>query len=287
MEWLIFAFLTALLDASKDMLGKKLSRQVDPSLLALAFFWPAIPFLLPILWLDHPVTTPLFWGAACGSALLNALATTFYVHAITHSHISLVIPMIALSPVVLLFTSPLMIGEVPSPAGSFGVVLMALGTWWLKREEAHRGWLAPWHALFNHRGARLMLGVAIIWGVSANLDKIAVQESTPLYYSLMVVLIQTLILTLPVWSKRQQMVTLLYNHAPYLLLLGAVMAAMIYANMAAISLGMVAYVIAIKRSSVLFGVVIGHLVFGEEGFRHRLTGAALMVAGMVMVVLQG
>ena len=46
-----------------------------------------------------------------------------------------------------------------------------------------------------------------------------------------------------------------------------------------------AYVIAIKRTSVCFGVIWGHLIFHEKGVKERLTGAIVMVLGVVLIIL--
>lgn len=56
-------------------------------------------------------------------------------------------------------------------------------------------------------------------------------------------------------------------------------------QMAAINLTLVPYVIAVKRTSTVMAVLWGRLFFGEEGFRERLGGALLMLAGMAMLLL--
>ena len=53
--------------------------------------------------------------------------------------------------------------------------------------------------------------------------------------------------------------------------------------MTAVSLTNVAYMIAVKRTSLLIGVLYGHLFFREPGIRHRLPGALLMVAGVALI----
>jgi len=55
----------------------------------------------------------------------------------------------------------------------------------------------------------------------------------------------------------------------------------------ALSLTNVAYMIAVKRLSLLIGIVYGHFLFREEGLRERLVGGGLMVAGVSVIVLGG
>jgi len=53
----------------------------------------------------------------------------------------------------------------------------------------------------------------------------------------------------------------------------------------AVSMSNVAYMVAVKRTSLLFGVVYGFLLFGERHMRERFFGALLMFAGFVVIVL--
>ena len=60
---------------------------------------------------------------------------------------------------------------------------------------------------------------------------------------------------------------------------------MIVSHMLALSLTQVAYMISVKRLSLVFGVLYGHLMFREEGLRERLAGTLLMLAGIVFIVV--
>ena len=55
--------------------------------------------------------------------------------------------------------------------------------------------------------------------------------------------------------------------------------------MTAISLTLVTYVIAIKRTSVIMSVLWGAIIFKEKGIKERLVGAVIMVLGVVLIVL--
>src|SRR4030067_884910 len=72
---------------------------------------------------------------------------------------------------------------------------------------------------------------------------------------------------------------------PYSLLLpGIFYSLMVVSHMVAMSLAKVAYVISVKRMSLLIGVFYGYLFFREENIRERFLGAVLMFAGFIMVV---
>ena len=55
----------------------------------------------------------------------------------------------------------------------------------------------------------------------------------------------------------------------------------------AISLTKAAYMISLKRLSILFGVLYGAVVFKEQNIGVRLIGATLMLSGSVLIVLKG
>jgi len=68
-----------------------------------------------------------------------------------------------------------------------------------------------------------------------------------------------------------------------LLPIGVCAAATSIFQMVAISLTLVVYVIAIKRTSAIMSVLFGHFVFKEKGVRERLTGAVTMLAGVLCI----
>lgn len=56
-------------------------------------------------------------------------------------------------------------------------------------------------------------------------------------------------------------------------------------QMIAISLTIVPNAIAVKRLSILFGVIWGRLFFKETNIRERLAGAVIMVLGVILITL--
>ena len=67
------------------------------------------------------------------------------------------------------------------------------------------------------------------------------------------------------------------------LILGAIVAVEVFSHMLAVSLTNVAYMISLKRMSLLFGVVYGALLFKEEKIMERLAGAIIMIAGVFLI----
>lgn len=287
MTWVVFAALTALCESAKDVLGKRGLSKGDEYLVAWAWRFFALPFLLPLLFfIDIPTLRPAFWWALLVSGGLNVATSVLYIKALKASDLSLTVPMVAFTPLFLLLTSPLILGEVPGAAGLFGVLLIVFGSYLLPAGRRGRGLLAPFRALFTERGPRLMLLVALVWSVTANVDKIGLRASSPLFWSIAVntfIAGALLPLGLPRFRRSRRAAGGLGD----LYALGLAGALTYICQMTAINLTLVPYVIAIKRTSTVLSVLWGGLLFRERGMRQRLLGAAIMLAGVLFITLCG
>ena len=65
----------------------------------------------------------------------------------------------------------------------------------------------------------------------------------------------------------------------FLLLAGIFMAGAQVTHFVSLGMAPAAYMISVKRLSMVFGVILGWLMFHEENIRYRLFGASVMVVG--------
>lgn len=285
--WLPLAFLTAIFESGKDIFGKKgLTAGADIYIMAWAWRLLALPFLLPLLPAALPVNLgAAFWPALVAGASLNILAALLYMEAIRSCDLSLSVPLVTFTPLFLLFTSPLLLGEVPDLSGIFGVLLIVSGAYLLNIAKMHDGLAAPLRALLKERGARLMLLVALIWSLTANIDKIGLQNSSPLLWATAInAAIALGMLPLVLMRLRRPEVSRRWPWR-WLLLVGLCGGLTTVCQMLAISLTQVPYVIAVKRLSILFTALYGLLLLREKGLRERLTGTLVMLAGVIVLAL--
>lgn len=284
MYWPVLALLTAFFESSKDVLGKRSLREGDPVVVAWAWRFFALPFLLPVAAIAGvpPIGPDFGWALLLGGSL-NVVTSIAYMRAIKLSDLSITVPMVAFTPLFLLITSPLLLGEVPGPRGMAGVLLIVAGAYLLKVKERSSGWTAPLRALWREPGPRWMLLVALIWSVTANIDKIGVQNSSPVFWSLAINLFIAGALLPFVLRKKKGPASI--GALKGLLPLGAAGALTTLCQMAAISLTLVPYVIAVKRTSTIMSIFWGWLLFAEKGIRERLGGASLMFAGVLLIIL--
>ena len=286
MLWFIFAFLTALFEATKDVLSKKSLKDIDEYVVAWSLPCFALPFLLPILlFTEIPPLGERFWLALVTGGTLYAFTLVLYMKAIKTSDLSITVPMLTFTPLFLLITSPLMVGEFPGIFGLIGIFLIVTGSYLLNINKKSQGYFAPFKALLKEKGPRLMLIVAFIWSITSNIDKIGLQNSSPLFWVIAVDAFVALLLFPLCKSRGNGKTTQIHVNLHALLKVGLFGGLTSVCQMTAISLTLVAYVISIKRTSAIMGVLFGYLIFKEKGIRERLPGVIVMVLGVLFITL--
>ncbi|NOQ45108.1 MAG: EamA family transporter [Desulfobulbaceae bacterium] len=286
MNWFPLGLLCAFSLASADALTKKyFSDATGLQLTVLRLAAPGI-LLLPLTFIyPLPPVPPFFWVLIVILVPFELLAMWLYMLAIRDNPLHLTVPYLAFTPVFNILTGMVILGETISLAGFLGILLVVTGAWFLNIESIRfHDWKASFTAILRIRGPRLMLSVALIYSFTSVLGKLAMQYATPesfgpFYFTLLgMVAIGVVLLHKPGSTM------LLVRRWQPMLVVGGCMAVMIITHFRAIAEVEVAYFIAVKRSSLIFGILYGYLLFKEENlFRHFLAGA-LMVSGVALIV---
>ena len=288
MQWFFLALVTALTQAVKDTFLKAAMARTDPTLAMLLYSAGAAV----VLWLfaaasPDTVTTAAFWPLLVLGGALGGVTYWLYGLALKRGDLSLTLPMLAFTPLFLLITSPLTLGEFPRPGGLVGIALVVAGAYVLNLRERRHGLLGPVKALVTNAGSRLMLLVAAIWSIGANFDKLGLSASSPALWAASIYTATALAL-LPFAAKRLRQSVREMSGFPLAICLAGLLEAMgLFCQMHALPLTQVSYVIAVKRLSIIFGVLLGATVFREPDLAHRIPGAAVMVVGVFFIVVFG
>jgi uncharacterized membrane protein len=282
--WLLFSFLTAFFYAAGGAWSKKVTRTVNNYTATWAMFTFGIPFLvIPLAISGLPeIKTPFIWGWG-GSLLINMLAFTLFVKALKISPLSLTFPFLSFTPIFLIFTGYIFLGELPDIYGVFGIILVASGAYVLNMCKESRGILAPLRAIKNEKGSVFMLIVSLLWSFAASLDKVALLSSSPYFY---IVAFHTgfFVLYLPFLIKLNPgFPGEVKRNYPSLFVLGILEGLMAVFQMTALRVALVSYVISIKRSGMILSLVMGALFFKEEINVYRAAGTVIMVLGVVLI----
>lgn len=216
-------------------------------------------------------------------SLVISFTSILIAKAYKKSEASLVTPIFALSPILVIGTSFVILREIPSIEGLAGVLLIAIGTYFLKIEDVE-SFTQPFKNLLRERGVQLIFLVVLIYSVTANTDKIGVEMTSPVLWSLSVYLLSSIFMfpvmvrKSPEWKK-----DIKHNWKP-LALLGGLGGISVILQMTAFELTLVTYVVAIKRLSIPLTVIISYFLLDEkESFRYRIIGSTIMVLGAILI----
>jgi drug/metabolite transporter (DMT)-like permease len=285
--WVLLSLMSAFTLATSDALTKKALIHNNEYLVA----WFRLLFTVPLLlllcvFIPIPELDIEFYKAFVLALPLEIIAMALYIKALRISPLSLTLPFLALTPVLLILISYLLIGEKVSFRGGIGIVFLAAGSYSLNMHEIRKGIFKPFKAVTKERGSVLMIGVALIYSITSSLGKMAIVHSSPLFFGVTYFIALTIVFTpIALWMGKND-IKRFVSGKQYkgLLFPGIFYSVMIASHMIAISLTKVAYMISLKRTSLLIGVMYGYFFFKEKNIGERLSGAVLMLIGFVMIV---
>ncbi|RME31476.1 hypothetical protein D6789_02610 [Candidatus Woesearchaeota archaeon] len=282
MYWAAFAFGSAFTHATLYALTKYYLKHVPRYFfLGVSYLFGAIALLAANLIVGLPVIQPGFISVVAVTTSLNIVAAMLYTRALEQSDISLAFPMLAFTPAFLLLTSPLLRGEWPSPLGVLGVLILVLGAYLLGLGET-RDPLSPFRNFSKNRGMQQMLLVAFLFSITSNFDKEATLHSSPPFTALVMFSSWAIVFLLFHVLRGERKVP--KKLALQTGLVGLVPAASAVLQNAAMLTAIVPYVMAIKRTSLLFNLLYARFLFDEQQLRQRGIAALIMLVGAGMIL---
>ena len=307
MLWVLLAIIGAISNAAYYIIIKNYITTRDPRFLtALGFLISGVLLLTISGARGLPAIGPDYYGAVVISGLLNIVGLTLIFRAMKFSDLSLSMPMLSFTPVFLIGTSFLLLHEVPSAAGIFGICIIVSGSYVLNISAEHEHFLDPVRSMMQNRGSWYMLIVAFLFAASINYDKIGMLNSDPVFgMAFTLLIISSAFFVIIAISRKIAAVSLqagaVQDPAPsshprktsislmiYLIpavLTGIFVSAECVSINVAYTLQIAPNVIAIKRLSIIFMVLYGTIFCAENEIRTRLLGSVLMVSGAVIILL--
>ena len=184
----------------------------------------------------------------------------------------------------------MVLGERLNRWGVVGTLMIALGCYVLGLGADGRGKtgvLAPLKALAKEPGARLMLMVAAIYSLTAALYKSAILHSGALFFGTLYPLAVTGLMVSAYPWNRVRLRPSLKSHGGWWVVLGLCSVLSYLCLAGGMELAPAAYLVAVKRLSLLLSVLLGGLWLKERPFLPRVLGAGLMCAGVGLIALRG
>jgi uncharacterized membrane protein len=164
-----------------------------------------------------------------------------------------------------------------------GIFLIVIGAYCLNLSHIRSGFFAPLRAIMKETGSRLMLFISFIYSITSVIGKLGILHSSPYFFGITYYTALTILIVL--------FAPFIYDfHARNLIrspligiILGLITGLEILSHVLAISLVQAAYMIAIKRTSIIFAVLYGAWLFKEEKIGERLFGTIIMIGGVFII----
>ena len=278
------------LTVAKTLLAKKLLNSLTPRTFLFGDLCFSFCFLLPFVpWAEVFSVSSDYLLVAAGIAIPGVVALVFLSKATKEGEISEVAPLMCLIPALTALTAPIVTGESVSAIGWLGIIVVLVGGYLLKLDDHRQPW-KPFQALGREKAVRY-LGVTISIAVlTVNFQKLLVLESSPksyLFFHLLFLTALSLPLALSQGKiKGANLFRQLEAHFGWFVILGLVSLGSSLSLMTAFAMGApVAYVLSIKRISIVFIAIIGVISLRESFRKPKMFGVVFMVAGGMILYL--
>jgi len=286
---LAFSIACAFAYSASDYFRKDAAQRIDAVQTLFYAFALEIPVLA--LWMALSSEARLDAGyLAPGllAALIGFGANLLFIVAIGRSPLSLMVPLLALVPVLTALVSGVVLGEWPSLTQSAGIIFVTLGLIGLfVPSEGARHPLAVWRNLAREPGVLPMSGVVVLWSIQPPVDKICLSYASVGVHGVVQLVILTI--TAGAWLivRGGWRAFALPPGAAKPLCGVALTAGLGYGlQLVAYQLTLVAIVELIKRTLGLVGsMILGRVYFREPITTPKVVGMTIIVMGLPLVLL--
>ena len=287
MLWFFLALLTALSVGVRDISIKAFKELQPLEVAAVELFWSLPPLAIGCFLVPIPELDQTFWWAFLLSIPLNVVPYILYLYAIKFSPISLSVPFLAFTPVFIILTEFVILGETITVWGGMGIFCITLGSYILNSDKIHRGLLQPFIALTKEKGSWLMLTVAFLYAFAAVVGKQAILHSSPLFFMYYFFLTFHIFILCGLFIKGKINWRLLHSHRGKGAWFAGLLMVHVSCHAMAIALATAAYMIAVKRISILISVLLSWIILKEGERWTRGLGTVCMFCGVLLITLLG
>ncbi len=287
MTWFWLALGSAFFLATSDFLTKRHFSDLPVSQMIQVRMVGVVPVALVLLLLIPvpPIEPQFYWST--GLALpADVLALFLYLRGIQVSPLALSVPFLAFTPLFVILTGLLLLGELPNGPGVVGMLLVVVGAYVLNLDQLRQGWAAPFRAVLREKGSWLLLLTSLIFAYTITMGKKALLASSPWFMAAVYPMATTLLVMVVLALTRR--LAWDWLRRPWAALgVGLCTAATLTCHFGALSLAPTAYMVAVKRLGILMAMLYGGVFLKEARLGQHLLAGGLMVGGAVIILLFG
>jgi uncharacterized membrane protein len=287
--WILFALLSAMLAATRRTGEKQLVLKFHHFTIGWMLQLMALPIIVTLAFINHAFVSPLhlglnFWVplliVCVGFYPLNAF---LYLQAIKHSELSKVLPIQSLWPALSLVPAWITLHETPSGLGILGILLTVCGVYTvsMKGFTFHH----PFSPFREERSSLYMLLSVILVTLVGILDKIAINATSPIYFSFMSTVGAVIVMYCIMKYNKADTQLSIKSAVSNFGILGTILGASYTTYLIALSLGPVAYVTSIRSTNILMGSILGIIYLKEKFTYTKIASFAFIAAGSILLAL--
>jgi drug/metabolite transporter (DMT)-like permease len=234
---------------------------------------------------------PGFWPNILLCASLAVAGNVLLVHALQTADLSVLGPINAYKSVIGLVLGVFLIGEVPTPMGAAGVLLILAGSYFVIDPDASQPRRNAFARFFRERGIQFRFAALGLSATEAIFLKKALLLSSPvtafLFWSILGFPLAAAAGALLLRGRLTKELLPLRRHWPTYLWLALATGVMQLATLLTFGKLQVGYSLALFQLSTLIGLFLGYRYFQEGQIRRRLLGSVIMAGGAALIVLLG
>ncbi len=280
-----------------NVFQKKLGVFADARAIILVTYLLLTLVCLPVLYLLKPSGLGMaFWANMALCAVLAVAGNTLIVAALQSADLSVLGPLNAYKSIVGLILGIFLLREYPSLPGIVGVVIILGGSLLILDQPAEDA--ADWMqkpsfaarvlSQTKNRGVQLRFAALVLSAVEAVFLKKALLLSSPvttfLFWCILGLPLAALVVAYSVRSSLRRQAEGLARDKTSCLLLAGTTGLMQFSTLYTFDVLQVGYSLALFQTSTLLSVLFGYRFFQEKNIARRLMGAAVMIAGAILIV---
>lgn len=287
--WFFYALASALFASVRRTNEKRISQTLNH----FSVGWTVQGLSLPVVGLaallTHSLRNPFGLGPRFWLPVLVMLVVYYplntycYVSAYRTGEFSKILPLQSLGPVLALLIAWVTLGQRPTALAALAILLVAAGVYVLnmKGKRLHN----PLHMFTRDKPNLFMLGSIVLSAATGPPEVIAIRASNPLMYCLVSTIGASLVLYVSARVSGVRERVRIQRQFMGLALSGVLLGVSYASYLFSIQTGPVAYVLAVRSSSIFMGSAIG-IIWLHEGFtRQKLFAFATMALGLTLFAL--
>jgi drug/metabolite transporter (DMT)-like permease len=259
------------------------------------FFW--VFFSGVVLYLPFFIASGVFpsfltdtslrlWGLTLSSGFFETIYFVCLVSAYREAALSLVYPISRSAPLFTQIWAIFFIGEILSPRGVTGIVVVIVGLFVISLKDFHIKGILPQPNRFTSPPYLLALAAAVASSIYSVIDKVGVRMLHPVLYIWFINLWMTTFMGLYLIVRREFSFLKIWKESKKEILIIAILQNIAYLLvLMALQMSKVSYVVAFRQVGALFGAGMGIYFLKESHWKTRITGALILTLGLVLIGL--